>query len=88
VRIRDGVGGVGGDWFGESVTRRVGDGLDTFFWSDPWLGGAPLCERFGGCMTWLRISRALLLTCFLLGGRVEARRGCGGGSCGCGRRRC
>ncbi|WJX73507.1 hypothetical protein P8452_57279 [Trifolium repens] len=47
VRIREGVCGIGGDWFGESVTRRVGDGSDTFFWSDPWLGGAPLCERFG-----------------------------------------
>jgi hypothetical protein len=34
-------------WFGECVTRKVGDGTDTFFWSDPWLGGIPLCERFG-----------------------------------------
>ncbi|MCI88360.1 C-terminal binding protein, partial [Trifolium medium] len=25
----------------------VGDGLDTFFLTDPWLGGSPLCVRFG-----------------------------------------
>ncbi|KAK2396169.1 hypothetical protein QL285_057836 [Trifolium repens] len=47
VRIRDGVGGLRDGWFGESVTRRVGDGSDTFFCSDPWLGGISLCERFG-----------------------------------------
>jgi hypothetical protein len=29
------------------VTRKVGDESDTLFWSDPWLGGIPLCERFG-----------------------------------------
>ncbi|GAU48395.1 hypothetical protein TSUD_405400 [Trifolium subterraneum] len=26
--------------------RRVGDGDDTFFWSNPWLGGVPLCVRY------------------------------------------
>jgi hypothetical protein len=29
------------------VVRKVGDGTDTFFWTDPWVGGIPLCERFG-----------------------------------------
>jgi hypothetical protein len=46
VRIQDGVDGSEGGWFGECVTKRVGDESDTFFWSDPWLGGIPLCERF------------------------------------------
>ncbi|KAK2411535.1 hypothetical protein QL285_046803 [Trifolium repens] len=46
VRIMDEVGGIGDGWFRESVTRRVGDGSNTFFWSDPWLGESPLCERF------------------------------------------
>ncbi|KAK2457253.1 hypothetical protein QL285_004548 [Trifolium repens] len=27
--------------------KKVGDGSDTYFWFDPWLGGVPLCERFG-----------------------------------------
>ncbi|GAU25751.1 hypothetical protein TSUD_216830 [Trifolium subterraneum] len=46
VRIRDGVEGLGGGRFGEGILKRVGDGTETFFWTDPWLGGIPLCERF------------------------------------------
>ncbi|GAU22487.1 hypothetical protein TSUD_296060 [Trifolium subterraneum] len=37
AKIRDGVGGLGGGWFRESVVRQVGDGSETFFWSDPCL---------------------------------------------------
>ncbi|MCH83870.1 cysteine-rich receptor-like protein kinase [Trifolium medium] len=40
------LGGIGGGWFGECVSKKVGDGLDTFFWTNPWLGGRPLSERF------------------------------------------
>ncbi|XP_045815654.1 uncharacterized protein LOC123908955 [Trifolium pratense] len=47
VRIREGEGELGGTWFGEHVVRRVGDGSDTLFWTDPWLDGIPLRERFG-----------------------------------------
>ena len=36
-----------GGWFRESVPKKVGDVADTYFWTDPWLGGVPLCERFG-----------------------------------------
>ncbi|KAK2426689.1 hypothetical protein QL285_025332 [Trifolium repens] len=46
VNIRDGVGGIGGGWFRECVSRKVGDVSDTLFRIDPWLGGDPLCERF------------------------------------------
>jgi hypothetical protein len=46
-RIMDGVGGLRGGWFWKCVTSRVGDGSETFFWSDPWLGGIPVSERFG-----------------------------------------
>ncbi|MCH91003.1 70 kDa peptidyl-prolyl isomerase, partial [Trifolium medium] len=38
VRICDGVVGQGGGWFGDCVRKKVGDGLDTFFWTDPWVG--------------------------------------------------
>jgi hypothetical protein len=41
ARIRDGVGGIRDGWFRENVMRKVGDGSDTLFWSDPWLGGVP-----------------------------------------------
>jgi hypothetical protein len=47
VRIRDGVDGPRGDWFGECVTRVVGDGTNTLFWTDPWLDGIPFSVRFG-----------------------------------------
>ncbi|PNX58814.1 receptor-like kinase, partial [Trifolium pratense] len=47
ARIREGGGEPGGSWFGDHVVRRVGDGSDTLFWTDPWLDGCPLCERFG-----------------------------------------
>jgi hypothetical protein len=39
ARIRDGTGeGEERGWFAEGVERRVGDGAETFFWSDTWLG--------------------------------------------------
>ncbi|MCI56430.1 putative non-LTR retroelement reverse transcriptase related protein, partial [Trifolium medium] len=44
VSIRDGRGDLGGGWFGECVSKKVGDGLYSFFWTDPWLGGIPLSE--------------------------------------------
>jgi len=40
-RIRD-----GGGWFQECVTKKVGDGSDTLFWLDKWVGSVPLCVRF------------------------------------------
>ncbi|GAU27573.1 hypothetical protein TSUD_30050 [Trifolium subterraneum] len=43
LAARDG----GGGWFGECITKKVGDGVETFFWTDPWVAGIPLCERFG-----------------------------------------
>ncbi|KAK2413211.1 hypothetical protein QL285_035944 [Trifolium repens] len=46
MRIREG-GEHRGRWFEEHVVRRVGDGPDTFFWTDPWVDGVPLCEQFG-----------------------------------------
>ncbi|GAU25959.1 hypothetical protein TSUD_373600 [Trifolium subterraneum] len=46
-RIRDGGGELGGGWFGENVTKKLGDGSDTFFWTDSWVDEIPLCERFG-----------------------------------------
>jgi hypothetical protein len=33
-------------WFTDEVARQVGNGLETLFWSDLWLGGIPLAERF------------------------------------------
>lgn len=46
ARVRDGGPGVGGGWFKVSISKKVGNGMDTFFWTDPWLGGASLVVRF------------------------------------------
>jgi len=39
-------GGVGGGWFRDSVSKIVGNGRDTYFWTDPWLSGIVLSVRF------------------------------------------
>ncbi|KAK2419086.1 hypothetical protein QL285_041219 [Trifolium repens] len=47
ARIRNGTGDdEERGWFAEGVERRVGDGAETFFWSNPWLGCVPFCVRF------------------------------------------
>ncbi|GAU37579.1 hypothetical protein TSUD_213200 [Trifolium subterraneum] len=47
VRIRDEESDVGErGWFAASIERRVGNGVDTFFWTDPWLGGVPLSVKY------------------------------------------
>ncbi|MCI86513.1 cysteine-rich receptor-like protein kinase, partial [Trifolium medium] len=35
-KIRDGGSVVEMGWFEESIERRVGNEVDTFFWTDPW----------------------------------------------------
>ena len=47
VKIRDGVAGAVGGWFGERMSKVIGDDKSTFFWYDNWLGDIPLCRRFG-----------------------------------------
>ncbi|MCI57547.1 hypothetical protein A2U01_0078798, partial [Trifolium medium] len=34
VKIRDGVDGIWGGWFGERVLKKVGVGLETLLWTD------------------------------------------------------
>jgi len=43
VKICDGVGVEAGGWFNDNIVRRVGNGVDTFFWTDSWVVGLPLC---------------------------------------------
>jgi hypothetical protein len=88
VRIRDGVGEIRDGWFGECVSRKVGDGTDTLFWSDPWVGGIPLCERFGRLYDLVTSKSRTVAEMYASGWEVEGRRGRGGNSCGRGRRSC
>ncbi|GAU39122.1 hypothetical protein TSUD_23010 [Trifolium subterraneum] len=47
ARIRDNGVGIGDGWFEEHISRQVGGGSDTFFWTDPWVDESSLRERFG-----------------------------------------
>jgi len=44
--IREGVGEGVGNWFEENIRWVVGDGRDTLFWHDKWIGDIPLRLRF------------------------------------------
>ena len=88
VRIKDGVGGIRDAWFGECVSRKVGDGTDTLFWSDPWVGGIPLCERFGRLYDLATSKSRTVAEMYASGWEAGGRRGRGGDSCGHGRRIC
>jgi len=45
-KVRDGVGLGIGSWFEDNIRRVVGNGRNTFFWTDNWLGGVPLRLQF------------------------------------------
>jgi len=46
VKIENGIGVEGGSWFEESISKRLGNGFNTFFWSDCWVGTVSFMERF------------------------------------------
>lgn len=46
VKIREGIGVEGGGWFEENISIRLGNGLNTYFWSDCWVGSVSFMERF------------------------------------------
>ncbi|GAU49699.1 hypothetical protein TSUD_181970 [Trifolium subterraneum] len=78
--IREGGGESGGGWFAEHVSRRVGDGSDTFFWTYLWVDGTPLCERFGRLYALAETKRCTVAEMFSLGWGRKGRLGCGGGN--------
>ena len=45
-KVCGGVGGVGGGWFKECISKSVRNGRDTFFGVDLWLGRIPLVVQF------------------------------------------
>jgi len=45
-RVREGVGEGVGRWFDENVRMVVGDGRNTLFWYDTWIGDTPLWLKF------------------------------------------
>jgi len=45
-RIREGLGEGMGRWFDDNIRRVIGDGRNTLFWYDNWVGGTPLRFKF------------------------------------------
>jgi hypothetical protein len=41
IDLKDGV-----SWFGQNISRKIGNELSTRFWLDCWMGNSPLCEKF------------------------------------------
>jgi len=68
------------------VSRKVGDGENTFFWYDRWLGEVPLCRRFSRLFDLADNKLITVATMFSLGWEEGVRRGSDGGGCGHGRR--
>ncbi|GAU24870.1 hypothetical protein TSUD_115940 [Trifolium subterraneum] len=64
-------GELGGSWFGEHVSKRVGDGSDTSLWTDPWMEGVPLCERFRRLFDLARNKMRTVAEMFSLGWGVD-----------------
>ncbi|GAU40791.1 hypothetical protein TSUD_348880 [Trifolium subterraneum] len=56
-----------GGWFGKHISKKVGDGSDTFFWTDPWTAETPLCERFGRLFDLAETKSATMAEMFALG---------------------
>ena len=46
IRIRDSFGSVLGNWYTDNVSLKTGNGLETLFWLDRWLGDVPLRVRY------------------------------------------
>ncbi|CAJ2672661.1 unnamed protein product [Trifolium pratense] len=67
ARIREGVGESEGSWFGEHVLRRVGNGSDTLFWTDPWVDGISMRERFGRLFVLAETKSHTVTEMFVLG---------------------
>jgi hypothetical protein len=37
---------LGNDWLSREIIRKMGNGVQTSFWKECWLGSVPLCEKF------------------------------------------
>jgi len=87
ARIREGGGDVGGGWFGECVSKKLGDGSDTLFWFDRWVGVAPLRVRNPQLFALSENKFIIVANLFAIGFEQGGGRGGGGGGCGRGRKR-
>jgi len=74
------------EWFRDHVRRSVGDGKNTFFWSEVWLGSVSLRHRFSRLYELSEHKEKIVFEMCRLGWGRVGRRGVGGGGYWCGRR--
>ena len=66
------------------MSRKVGDGTNTLFWYDMWLGDVPLCRRFSN-LFYLAVDKVCsVASMFSQVERKGVRRGDGGEGAGLG----
>jgi hypothetical protein len=56
VSIWYGGGSVLGNWFPDNLCLHVGNGANTFFWLDRWLGMSLFAFGFAGCTIYSMIN--------------------------------
>jgi len=79
---------VGGGWFKECISKKVGNGMDTFVWTDPWFGGILLVVQFRQLYELCVNKWSLVGDMFVSGWEEGEQRGSGRGGCGSGGKSC
>jgi hypothetical protein len=76
------------EWFRGNVSRSLGDGKNTHFWTDVWVGGVSFNVRFNRLYELAVVKSVSVHDMYLLGWGRRGRRGVGGVGCLCGKRSC
>lgn len=70
-----------GNWFDHDLRKKIGNGLDTHFWTDPWVDGVLISVRFPRLFKLTIDSSVMVAEIFNLGWGLVVKRGSGGGGC-------
>jgi len=75
-----------GNWFEDNIRRVVGNGRNTLFWYDRWIGDIPLRLKFPRLFDLVMERECLVRNMESRGWGLTEGRGCGDADCLCGRR--
>ena len=76
------------EWFQGNVSMFVGDGKNTLFWSDVWVGGMSFRDLFNRLYELLVLKSESVFNMHSLGWGIEGGLGVGGVDCSPGKRNC